>query len=727
MKHISEIIEDILVEWAYRVHDGMPNPTNPQHIIELRESMEELNLPNNVIYQVIQNLINEQEQDDKYEKDKKTMIKWKDEKGEDRETSLATIKTYKYADDYLQDKDKQLAVKAAGLDKKDDKDTPEKEKKQKKKVTFKKATDFLTSKGDEPTDTKPTKKKPATEADKKTSKEVKQNQSDIFNNKVTGKGGGKTSVQEEIAGVSREMAQKYPNDTSEQHKERVKNYIKKNYGDTHWGKKQKTMDELTNKSVSGLSTMKKIKANKGMKYKEDQPEGYPVNITFTDGGTKAVRNSLEEKLKNAKTPEEKAHYERELKYFKKHATSETGVEGDGDTAMMYEDSDGRMRVVYISNKQDLKDPHSNATVKSAAEAIKASREEGANEEALIDRLDGATTDALDANKTMVKNMRKDIDEDREELNKAPLGKIGTKFLTGRAEFVDESFSEEYLAATRENSQVKKWIEDNGKDINNDEDIVEAAIAVAGSGEADGLGGSKKQAPNKLVFKMVTATSSIRTKMQKEIDKGKTPEEAAEIVANKKNDKGKPLMGGNVTPEDCVSIYNNKALEKVEKRIGERKDSMKTAHADMYNGVVELDVAHYMERGMTEEEAIEKYNKEGGPNERTYTKSFMKRMHWDRYTDGVDDDKKMIEINDKSYSPKDFKNCLGELSGWDGKGDLKEYLARNMRVKPGTMELNFVTTEGKEVKIGKDTWRTAGDLSKIAGGLGDDMVDCLGKK
>jgi len=59
MKHISEIIEDILVEWAYRVHDGMPNPKNTQHIQELRESMEELNLPNNVIYQVIENLITE--------------------------------------------------------------------------------------------------------------------------------------------------------------------------------------------------------------------------------------------------------------------------------------------------------------------------------------------------------------------------------------------------------------------------------------------------------------------------------------------------------------------------------------------------------------------------------------------------------------------------------------------------------------------------------------------
>ena len=53
MKHISEIIEDILVEWAYRVHDGMANPKNTQHIQELRESMEEMNLPNKVIYEVL--------------------------------------------------------------------------------------------------------------------------------------------------------------------------------------------------------------------------------------------------------------------------------------------------------------------------------------------------------------------------------------------------------------------------------------------------------------------------------------------------------------------------------------------------------------------------------------------------------------------------------------------------------------------------------------------------
>ena len=86
MNHISEIIEDILVEWAYRVHDGMPNPKNAQHIQELRESMKELNLPNNVSYQVIQNLINEEENPIL----KKT-IKYKTDDGEDKEGTIGGI------------------------------------------------------------------------------------------------------------------------------------------------------------------------------------------------------------------------------------------------------------------------------------------------------------------------------------------------------------------------------------------------------------------------------------------------------------------------------------------------------------------------------------------------------------------------------------------------------------------------------------------------------------
>ena len=40
MRH--PIIDKILTEWSYRVHDGMPNPKNPMHLIQLRESLKHL-------------------------------------------------------------------------------------------------------------------------------------------------------------------------------------------------------------------------------------------------------------------------------------------------------------------------------------------------------------------------------------------------------------------------------------------------------------------------------------------------------------------------------------------------------------------------------------------------------------------------------------------------------------------------------------------------------------
>ena len=136
MKHISEIIEDILVEWAYRVHDGMPNPKNAQHIQELRESMEELNLPNNVIYQVIQNLINEEENPIL----KKT-IKYKTDDGEDKEGTVGGI--LKKGENHPAYKQARAMV---------DKDKPEKKKKKDKKVDFKSTDDYLGSKDDEKSD-----------------------------------------------------------------------------------------------------------------------------------------------------------------------------------------------------------------------------------------------------------------------------------------------------------------------------------------------------------------------------------------------------------------------------------------------------------------------------------------------------------------------------------------------------------------------------------------------
>ena len=149
MTNISEIIEEILVEWAYRVHDGMPNPKNAQHIHELRESMEELNLPNKVIYEVIQNLINEQDDEDKE-------VTFK----HDGETRTITMKTARqYASDIKQGKgndEKEAAVKAANLDS-DDGSEPKPETKPGMKIDpnpYDKEDDKKSDKEDKSDDTK---------------------------------------------------------------------------------------------------------------------------------------------------------------------------------------------------------------------------------------------------------------------------------------------------------------------------------------------------------------------------------------------------------------------------------------------------------------------------------------------------------------------------------------------------------------------------------------------
>ena len=43
----NSIIDKILTEWAYRVHDGMPNPKDLYHLVILERSMKDMNLRRN--------------------------------------------------------------------------------------------------------------------------------------------------------------------------------------------------------------------------------------------------------------------------------------------------------------------------------------------------------------------------------------------------------------------------------------------------------------------------------------------------------------------------------------------------------------------------------------------------------------------------------------------------------------------------------------------------------
>ena len=50
------LIDQILEEWSYRVHNGMPNPKNPLHLVQLEETLEELSLPREASEILLNNL-----------------------------------------------------------------------------------------------------------------------------------------------------------------------------------------------------------------------------------------------------------------------------------------------------------------------------------------------------------------------------------------------------------------------------------------------------------------------------------------------------------------------------------------------------------------------------------------------------------------------------------------------------------------------------------------------
>jgi len=47
-------IDKILTEWAYRVHNGMPNPSNSYHVVQLEQYLNELRLPRRVVQKVLE-------------------------------------------------------------------------------------------------------------------------------------------------------------------------------------------------------------------------------------------------------------------------------------------------------------------------------------------------------------------------------------------------------------------------------------------------------------------------------------------------------------------------------------------------------------------------------------------------------------------------------------------------------------------------------------------------
>ena len=106
---MSSDLNSIWLDWRAKVPNGVPNPSNAYHLVLLKELCLKKGIDKDIVDNVMLTL--EDVDDEK--------IKWKDKDGKDKETSLDTIKRYQYDKDFKSNKNKQLAVAAAGLDDKD--------------------------------------------------------------------------------------------------------------------------------------------------------------------------------------------------------------------------------------------------------------------------------------------------------------------------------------------------------------------------------------------------------------------------------------------------------------------------------------------------------------------------------------------------------------------------------------------------------------------------------
>ena len=54
---MKKLIDKILIEWSYRVHNGIPDLKNSLHIVHLRETLQDLKLPKEFITEYMQLLL----------------------------------------------------------------------------------------------------------------------------------------------------------------------------------------------------------------------------------------------------------------------------------------------------------------------------------------------------------------------------------------------------------------------------------------------------------------------------------------------------------------------------------------------------------------------------------------------------------------------------------------------------------------------------------------------
>ena len=444
-----------------------------------------------------------------------------------------------------------------------------------------------------------------------------------------------------------------------------------------------------------IATKKRLEESK-----LDTSQPYKV-VQSTTELDNSVQAHLEDMYKNAKTPEEKAHYKKQLKLFKKFRTYH-------DTYAIGKDENGRTTIVSISNKKDsqVRDPQNNTTPAQRLRFIEGLFGEEISKK-VADTLNDGVEKVSNAQAATIRSQTKMVIDDdiirvcEEERMQPYMEELNTKATDGKHRF-------------------SKFIMAKGKDWNSlsTKEKLELMQEYANSRLYDESGNSRiisKSYENE-DGEVVDGTFYID-------DDGK---EVGPITS-----LGAPQIGLPFKPFGKISIKLGEfgANEETKKIKKTEKDLVKEVHTEVTQTLFEADSE---EGGYHPEHRPDADN---GKHAQGYILGTMKAMHIDAYIDMDDEDDGaiLIQMGANGVKPSMIRECLAEKSGFtgdtttpEGKKALKEFVLKRCRVTPGEEKIS-VMNGNKQVELFNDQWRTAGQGQKVASYFGNDMRECLQEK
>jgi len=411
-----------------------------------------------------------------------------------------------------------------------------------------------------------------------------------------------------------------------------------------------------------------------------------------------VQADLEKKLKEAKTPEDKKHYERELNSFKKFRKYH-------DTYVVGRDKNGRTFIVSVSNKKDsgMNDPQANTTPAARFEVMKKDFGTETAETVTTAIDDGIKKVTSVAKETRRSSTKVEIDDDFATLAKAASPKR-IKQIDKRAASRRRVKSGDRAGKPAKGNEFGCWLEDNAKKIGKDYDKMSGAEKLRVMQQFMGDDNWHKENGTDVSYEPY---SKLFIKVG-EAMKGSRGYGASFWKKNPEAEKAKESNGA-------------KQAEEIKRK---EQESVKEAHQSVVNKVTEAD----------KEQGFPKDGK-NGPHTQAYVSTVLNAMHYDTYIDMDDDedDKILVQMGIRGARGSHIRGCLAEKSGYDlENGDregLKQHLKETCTIEAetGAIVINSKNEDGEKTHIADDTWRTAGTSQKVASGFGQDMKDCVSSK